>query len=200
VSKRCLVADDHPALVAAVAAFLAAHAYEVVGPATDGQQAVDLAAAEAPDVALVDLRMPRLFGSDLVREVVAASPNTRVVVYTADADARLARETLDAGAVGVVLKESPLDDLVRALRSVSGGHLYIDPALAGGTATRGQLTARERDVLSLLSEGLPQAEIGARLGISGETVRTHLRKASLRLGASTRTQAVATALRLGLIA
>ena len=197
---RCLVADDHPALTAAVTAYLAENGFDVVGPAADGRRAVALAEETRPELALVDYRMPRISGEELVRALVAASPATRVVVYTADADDTIARTVLDAGAVALVLKEAPLADVVRALEAALAGRSYLDPALAnpGRTATS-SLTQRELDVLGLLAEGLQHEEIGRRLGISSETVRTHLRKASDRLGATTRTQAVATALRLGLI-
>jgi DNA-binding NarL/FixJ family response regulator len=197
---RCLVADDHPALITAVSSYLAENGFDVVGPAPDGRRAVALAEEAQPELALVDYRMPRLAGEELVRALVAASPETRVVVYTADADETIARTVLDAGAVALVLKEAPLADLVRALEAALAGRSYLDPALA--TSARGgktALTQRELDVLGLLAEGLQHEEIGRRLGISSETVRTHLRKASDRLGAATRTQAVATALRLGLI-
>jgi len=196
---RCLVADDHPALVAAVSAYLAEHGFVIVGPALDGPSAVALAGDEKPDVALIDLRMPRLAGIQLIRGIAEASPGTRVAVYTADADERVAGEALAAGAAAVVLKEAPLADIVRALDSVLAGRSYLDPGLATLSTRSRKLTPRELDVLSLLAEGLPHEEIGRRLGISSETVRTHLRKASARLGASTRTHAVATALRLGLI-
>jgi DNA-binding NarL/FixJ family response regulator len=150
-------------------------------------------------VALVDFRMPRLGGLELVRALREAAPETRIVVYTADADQTLARDVLEAGATALVLKEAPLSDIVRALEAALAGRSYLDPAL-GSTSERTQrLTQRELDVLELLAEGLQHEEIGRRLGISAETVRTHLRKASERLGAATRTQAVATALRLGLI-
>ena len=197
---RCLIADDHPALTSAVASYLSENGFDVVGPAPDGRRAVALAAEQRPDVALVDYRMPRLSGPELVRALREASPETPIVVYTADGDERLAREVLDAGAVALVLKEAPLADLVRALEAALGGRSYLDPALARNPVPGGKLTQRELDVLGLLAEGLQHEEIGRRLGISSETVRTHLRKASDRLGASTRTQAVATALRLGLIA
>lgn len=197
---RCLVADDHPALTSAVTTYLSENGFDIVGPASDGRRAVTLATEEKPDLALVDYRMPRLAGSELVRTLREASPDTKIVVYTADGDERLAREVLDAGAVALVLKEAPLSDLVRALEAALAGGSYLDPALAKNTKPGGKLTQREIDVLGLLAEGLQHEEIGRRLGISSETVRTHLRKASDRLGASTRTQAVATALRLGLIA
>ena len=197
---RCLIADDHPALTAAVSAYLAANGFEVVGPVPDGRRAVALAEQEHPELALVDFRMPRLAGTELVRAILEVSPETRVAVYTADADERIAQDVLAAGAAALVLKEAPLADLVRALEASLAGGSYLDPALAKTNGVRGNLTQREIDVLCLLAEGLQHEEIGRRLGISSETVRTHLRKACGRLGAATRTQAVATALRLGLIA
>ncbi|HUZ83029.1 MAG TPA: response regulator transcription factor [Gaiellaceae bacterium] len=197
---RCLVADDHPALLAAVSSYLAENGFEVVGPVSDGRRAVALAAEAKPELALVDFRMPRLSGTELVRELKKVSPDTVIAVYTADADEAIAREVMEAGAVALVLKEAPLADVVRALEAALAGGSYLDPALQRGSAPNGKLTPRELDVLRLLAEGLQHEEIGRRLGISSETVRTHLRKASDRLGATTRTQAVATALRLGLIA
>jgi DNA-binding NarL/FixJ family response regulator len=197
---RCLVADDHPALCAAVSSFLGAAGFDVVGPAADGRRALELARAASPELAVVDYRMPRLAGAELVRGLRAASPETRVVVYTADADETTARAAFEAGASGLVLKEAPLADLVRALETVRG-RSYLDSAvMKNGAATAAQrLTTRELEVLTLLAEGLPHEDIGRRLGIGSETVRTHLRKASDRLGAATRTHAVATALRQGLI-
>jgi DNA-binding NarL/FixJ family response regulator len=195
---RCLVADDHPALTAAVSAYLAAQGLTVVGPATDGRTAVRLAIDHRPELALVDFRMPRLAGVELIGMLRAVSPETRICVYTADGDRGLAEEVLAAGAVALVLKESPLADILRALDAALAGRSYVDATLAPASP-KGTLTQRELDVLTLLAEGLPHEEIGRRLGISSETVRTHVRKASGRLEASTRTQAVATALRLGLI-
>lgn len=196
---RCLVADDHPALATAVCGYLAANGFEIVGCAADGRRAVTLATETKPDVALIDFRMPRLAGSELIRTLKELSPATAIAVYTADADESLAREVVDAGAVALVLKESPLADLVRALESALAGVIYLDPALPRPSAPNEVLTARELDVLRLLAEGLQHEQIGSRLGITAETVRSHARKASDRLGATTRTQAVATALRLGLI-
>ncbi len=196
----CLLADDHPALTVAIAAFLGENGFDVVGPVADGRRAVALAEKTQPELAVIDYRMPRLSGLELIQALREASPTTRIAVYTADADEALAQDVLAAGAVAVVLKEAPLPDLVRALEAALAGKSYIDPALTKATSSSCKLTARELEVLTLLAEGLQHEEIGRRLGISSETVRTHLRKASDRLGASTRTQAVATALRLGLIA
>jgi DNA-binding NarL/FixJ family response regulator len=203
VSTRCLVADDHPALLSAVVDYLESEDVTLVATAADGLQAVALAEREQPDVAVVDFRMPRLAGIELLTRLRDVAPNTRVVVYTAEADETLVRGAIGAGAAGVLLKESPLADLGRALAAASAGSTYLDPAVAGFGVGRASeepvLTTRERQVLVLLAEGLTHEQIGARLSISAETVRTHVRKASDRLGAATRTQAVATALRLGLI-
>ena len=195
----CLIADDHPALTTAVSSYLADNGFEIVGPAPDGRRAVLLATEAQPEVALVDYRMPRLMGTELIAALREASPETRICVYTADGDEKLATEVLEAGAVALVLKEAPLADLVRALEAALAGRSYLDPALARTRQAGTTLTPREIDVLGLLAEGLQHEEIGRRLGISSETVRTHLRKACDRLGATTRTQAVATALRQGLI-
>jgi two-component system, NarL family, nitrate/nitrite response regulator NarL len=204
---RCIVADDHPALVTAVVDLLGANGYDVVGTANDGQAALTAATDAAPDLALVDYRMPRLHGGELVRRLRQACPTARVAVYTAEADSSVVAEVLDAGAEAVVLKESPLGDLVRALDSVLAGRPYVDAALAS-VAFDGRLkavgapalTSRELEVLELLSEGLSHQAIARRLDIGSETVRTHARKAAGRLGAKTRTQAVASAIRLRLIA
>jgi DNA-binding NarL/FixJ family response regulator len=197
---RCLVADDHPALTVAVCDFLDEAGYAIVGPVADGVSAVALARAERPELAVVDYRMPELWGSDLVLALRAASPSTLVVVYTAEAGPEVVRGALAAGAGGVLLKEAPLADIARALVSVRAGRTYIDPG-AGRVDGAGPVepTPRELDVLNLVADGLTQAEIGVRLGIGAETVRTHVHKACKRLDAATTTQAVATALRLGLL-
>jgi len=200
MTLRCLVADDHPALTWTLSAHLSDSGYEIVGPASDGDLAVAFAASDTPELAVVDFRMPRLWGLELIAALREASPRTRICVYTASADASLARDVLEAGASGLVLKEAPLAAVAQALRALQSGGSYLDPTLAGAIPSGTKLTERELDVLRLLAAGLRQDEIGRRLGIGPETVRTHLRKACSRLGAGTRTQAVATALRLGLIA
>jgi two-component system, NarL family, response regulator len=201
--RRCLVADDHPALLSALTAVVQEHGFEIVGPATTGLHAIELAAAEQPPLALVDLRMPGASGTELLSRLAEAAPAMRIGVYTAEADTELAAAALAAGAHALVLKEAPLADLARALDALSAGGSYLDPALAGAafmnTPTLA-LTDRERQVLELLAVGCSYDEIAERLSLGAETVRTHVRKACTRLNASTRTQGVATALRLGLIA
>lgn len=201
---RCLVADDHPGLATAVAALLGEGGYDIVGPVGDGRRAVFAAAEELPDLAVVDVRMPHVGGVELVRKLREVAPEMRIVLYTADADQALVGQALEAGASALVLKESPLSDLCRALEAVLVGRPYVDPGLArlmiGPGARQAAPTGRELEVLRFVADGLSHEEIGARLEISAETVRTHVRNACDRLNATTRTQAVATALRRGLIA
>jgi DNA-binding NarL/FixJ family response regulator len=201
----CLVADDHPAMVEAICDILADDGIEIVGRAMDGEAALAKIETRKPDVAVIDLRMPRVSGIETTRLALAASPETAVLLYTAYGDRALLTEAIDAGARGFVLKEAPLADLVRAVRLVAGGGTYVDPVLAGALATAATdkiptLSQRERDVLRLLADGHSNQEIGAQLYISPETVRTHVRKAMAKLEADTRTEAVAKALRLSLIA
>jgi DNA-binding NarL/FixJ family response regulator len=202
-APRCLLADDHPALLGAVAAYLAENGFDVCATASEALQAVAAAAEHQPDVVVLDYRMPGLSSVELVRRAAVAAPAAALAVYTADADERLVVDALGAGAKAVVLKEAPLPDLLRALTTILAGGSYVDPALGVLSIARARrataLTERETAVLSLLAEGLTYEEIGARLSIGAETVRTHLQKACERLGASTRTQAVATAIRQGLI-
>jgi DNA-binding NarL/FixJ family response regulator len=201
-----LVADDHPAVVEAVADVLTEHGIEVAGRARDGNDALEQIELRKPTVAILDLRMPGQSGIEVARHVARSAPDTAVILYTAFGDRALLTEALDAGARGFVLKEAPLAEVVRAVELVASGRTYVDPVLAGvlsssaATDKRLNLTQRERDVLRLLADGMTNEEIGKNLFISPETVRTHVRKAMAKLDADTRTQAVATALRQSLIA
>jgi DNA-binding NarL/FixJ family response regulator len=200
------VADDHPAVVEAVADVLTENGIEVTGRARDGKDAADQIERDKPDVAILDLRMPGLSGIEVARQITKTSAETAVILYTAFGDRALLTEALDAGARGFVLKEAPLAEVVRAVELVASGRTYVDPVLAGvlsssaATEKIKSLTQRERDVLRLLADGMSNEEIGKVLFISPETVRTHIRKAMAKLDADTRTQAVASALRQSLIA
>jgi DNA-binding NarL/FixJ family response regulator len=198
---RCLVADDHPALVAAVSDFLEKQGFEVVGQARDGLAAVASALETKPDIALVDYRMPHLEGAELLAQLRENAPEMLIAVYTADTDQSIVGVVFDAGAHALILKDAPLGDLVNALEVIQSGRRYVDPALARvalGASDKPSLTPREAEVLAHVADGLSHDEIGKRLSISPETVRTHVRKACERLNARTRTHAVATALRQGL--
>jgi len=199
---RCLVADDHPALVAAVSDFLEKEGFDVVGRARDGLSAVASVRETRPDVALVDYRMPRLEGAELLEKLRESAPEMLIAVYTADSDQSIVGVAFESGAHALILKDAPLSDLGQALEAICSGRRYVDPALARVALTpstrKPALTPREAEVLAHVADGLSHDEIGRRLSISPETVRTHVRKACERLNARTRTHAVATALRLGL--
>jgi DNA-binding NarL/FixJ family response regulator len=199
----CLIADDHPAILRSIGAFLEDEGIEVTGLAVSGSEALRMLETRRPQVALVDQRLPDIKGIDVIRQAKRTSPETRILLYTGVADIALAREAMDAGGCGVVLKEAPLADVVRAVGVVASGATYLDPVLAGELASPSaaapELTKREREVLRDLADGLTNAEIGAKLFLSPETIRTHVRKAMTRLDAKTRTQAVAKAVRGGMI-
>jgi DNA-binding NarL/FixJ family response regulator len=206
VSERitCVIADDHPAMLTAIADTLERSGVEIVGRAPDGQEALAQIEAHQPQVALVDIRMPRLSGIEVATRAAVGAPSTAIIFYTAYGDRALLSEALDVGVRGFVLKEAPLPDLVRAVERVAAGDAYVDPVLAGVLVSAQSekvpsLTQREREVLRLLADGHSNEEIGKRLFISPETVRTHVRKAMAKLEADTRTQAVAIALRQSLI-
>ena len=206
MALRCFVADDHPAIVDAVSRFLASEEdVEIAGTAGGGADTVARVQELQPDVAVVDVQMPGIGGIEVARQLAAAGCPTGVIIYTGYAERAVVIEAIDAGARGFVLKESPLSDLVRAIRTVGGGQTYVDPVLAGvlagpdATARIPGLTKREREVLRLLADGMRNEQVGLELGISPLTVRTHIEKAMAKLEADTRTQAVANALRMSLI-
>ena len=199
-----MVADDHPAVLRSVCDILIDAGVDVVGRASNGEEAAAKIESTRPAVAVVDVKMPRMTGIEVAAHVSRTTPDTAVILYTAYGDRALLSEALDAGVRGFVLKEAPLQDLTRAVDMVAGGAVYVDPVLAGVLASAEserlpQLTKREREVLRLLADGLTNEEIGKRLFLSPETVRTHVQKAMRRLEADTRTQAVALALRQSLI-
>jgi DNA-binding NarL/FixJ family response regulator len=205
VRVTCVVADDHPAVLDAVSQFLDRRGISVVGRARDGEEALEQIEQFQPAVALVDILMPKLDGIEVLRRAHLSTPGTALLLYTGFSDRALLTEALDAGAQGFVLKEAPLDDLLRAVTTVAAGGTYVDPVLAGTLAVSvvgneaAQLTPGERDVLRLLAEGLANDDIALRLNVSAETVRKCIRKAMVKLDADTRTQAVAVALRERLI-
>jgi DNA-binding NarL/FixJ family response regulator len=206
ISIRCVLADDHPAIVDSVSRFLQdVEDVELVGRATNGARALELIERFTPDVAILDIRMPEIDGIEIARRLTGSGSATATILYTGAADRSVLLEALDAGARGFLLKEAPLDDLTRAIRILSGGGTYVDPALAGeltgprATERLHNVTKREREVLRLLADGMRNEQVARELSISPLTVRTHVKKAMLKLEADTRTQAVARALRESLI-
>lgn len=204
---RCVIADDHPAIIDAVSRYLAGvDDVEIVAQADNGDQALRLIEEHAPDVALVDIRMPGVGGIDIARRLSTEGSKTAVILYTGHSDRSLLLEALDAGARGFLVKEAPLDDLARAIRTICAGGTYIDPALAGVLAgpqaaeRLPTITKREREILRLLADGMRNEQVARQLSISPLTVRSHVKNAMRKLEADTRTEAVAKALRESLIA
>jgi len=200
----CVVADDHPAILQTICSHLERAGLHIVGRARDGEEAAMLVEAQRPTVVLVDARMPVLSGTAVIRRLSRTAPQTGAILYTAFDDAALLTEAFDAGARGYVLKDAPLEALPRAIETVAAGGVYIDPSLADVLISqlpngRPALTPRERDVLRMLADGHTNESIGKALFISPDTARTQLATAMAKLGASTRTQAVAVALRRELI-
>jgi DNA-binding NarL/FixJ family response regulator len=198
VSITCLVADDHPAVIDSLMRVLDGAGIEIVATARSGREVLAALELQKPRVALLDVRMPDVDGIELAREVRRRSPETAVVLYTASSNRTILGDALDAGVSGLVLKDAPLADIVRAITAAANGALYVDPALAG-VAGRVTLTEREREILRLLADGNSNEEVADRLFLSPETVRAHVVKASRKLGAKNRTHAVVEAMRLSLI-
>ena len=203
MSIRILVADDHPVVRTGVRALLANEPdMEVVAEASDGAEAVALYAAHAPDVVLIDLRMPQLDGVAAIRAIRAAHPAARLVALTTyEGDADIYR-ALDAGACGYLLKDTLGREVAGAVRVAAAGRRVIPPAVAARLAEytpRVDLTAREVEVLVYAGKGLRNREIAGVIGRTEETVKVHVKHIMAKLGASDRTEAVTIALQRGII-
>lgn len=202
----CVVADDHPAVLDSVSRFLEASGVDVLARVERGDEALAAIEQHRPDVALLDVSMEPMNGVEIARRLANRVHDCQAILYTGHRDASLLEQALDAGARGFVLKEAPLSELIRAVKAVAGGGTFVDGELSGSLAspraveTLSPLTAREREVLSLVAEGMTNDRAAEQLGISAETVQSHVRNAMSKLEADTRTQAVATALRQQLIA
>ena len=189
------------------------------GPAPPGNRAGDgdaeharladqlLSAEQAerrrPDVVIMDVRMPGMDGLEATKALVERVPEAAVLIFTAYSERSLLTRGLESGAKGYVLKEAPHQTLVRAIEKVSEGEGYIDPALMpaflSGKDREDLLTAREREILQLLADGMSNADVAEKLFISQETVKSHVRHILAKLEADTRTHAVAIALRDAII-
>ncbi len=201
-----LIADDHPVVRQGLRVLLSLHPdIEVVGEAGDGAEAVELAAAVAPDVILLDLKLPGLDGLGVLAELRDRNLPARVLVLTSVADSASVTVAMRGGAAGFLYKDVDPDALVRAVRSVHDGHTVLAPEAAGTlvrsrsrpTAVGGldALTAREREVLAQIAEGRSNREIARLLNMSEKTVKTHVSSVLAKLGVADRTQAALHAVR-----
>jgi DNA-binding NarL/FixJ family response regulator len=200
----CLIVDDHEVVREGLRLSLSrAEHIRVVGEAGDGRAAIELAERRKPNVVIMDVRMPGLDGLDATKELMEKEPNVAVLIFTAYSERSLLARGLESGAKGYILKEAPHETLVRAIEKVAGGDSFIDPALMpaflSGKDREDMLTAREREILQLLADGMSNADVAQRLFISQETVKSHVRHILAKLEADTRTHAVAIALRDAII-
>jgi DNA-binding NarL/FixJ family response regulator len=198
-----VIVDDHVALRRGMELLLRGHGHHVVGTADDAETAESVIRRRRPDVALIDLALPRESGAELTRRLLQEDPDIRIVLYTGAADERQLLDGLDAGAAGFALKSGDPDELEEAIRTVADGGQWIDPRLkpllarSNGNGRVHVLSPREREILGLLSQGLSGEEAAKQLFLSSETIRTHVRNAMNKLGAATRVHAVALALQRG---
>ncbi|WP_217914660.1 response regulator [Miltoncostaea marina] len=204
-----LVADDHPVYRDGLARAIADHpALELAGTAADGRRAMALIREIAPDVAVLDVRMPGLTGPDIVAEIAREQLGTRTLLLSAIADEHLIFDAVASGLDGYLLKDADRDAICSAIESIAAGRTVLAPeaqaALARGVRARESsrgpaISPREREVLRLTAEGMSAARIGEVLHLSPVTVKSHLHSLYEKLGVSERAAAVAVAMRLGLL-
>ncbi len=200
----CLIVDDHEVVREGLRLSLSrAPHVRVIGEASDGAGAVALVERRRPQVVIMDVRMPGMDGLEATKQIIEKVPETAVLIFTAYSERSLLGRGLESGAKGYILKEAPHATLLRAIEKVAGGESFVDPALMPtfltGKEQNDMLTAREREILQLLADGMSNADVAARLFISQETVKSHVRHILAKLEADTRTHAVAIALRDAII-
>ena len=203
---KCLAVDDHPAVREGLALLLSnAPDIDLVEAVDSGAVALESIDEHRPDIVIVDVRLGDMDGVAVVREIADRAPEVKTVVFSAYGDRGLLSDALAAGARGYVLKGSPPDDLVRAIRMVVAGEAFVDPSLAPTLLMiegkmDSPLSDREREILQLLAEGLHTDEVAGRISLSAGTVKNDIGRAVSKLEAKSRVQAVAIALRRALIA
>ena len=214
MTLRVVLADDEAMVRAGLRLLIDGEPdLEVVGEAVDGEDAVRVVAQTLPDVVLIDVRMPRVNGLDAARRILEHAPSTRVLILTTFDEDEVVDEAMRRGVTGFLLKSSPPEDLVEAVRRASAGQGVIDPSVVPGVIRRygaapaapdrapelDLLTPRETDVLRMVGRGYSNAEIAAELFLGETTVKTHLGRVLDKLGLRDRPRAIAFAYESGLI-
>ena len=200
---RVLIADDHPVVREGLRILISRREdMEVVAEATNGRETLSEAVRHKPDVALLDLRMPELDGADLITALTTRLPETKVIILSTFAGDEDIYSALRAGARAYLLKDSSREDMLTCIRTVHAGEAWISPGAAARLATRlgaPELTPREKDVLRLLVGGKSNKEIGNVLRVAEGTVKAHVSRIFGKLAVTARTEAVAEAVRRGLV-
>jgi two-component system, NarL family, response regulator LiaR len=205
---RVMLVDDHTMVRRGLATFLKVYPdLEMVGEAGSGLEAIELCAAALPDVILMDLMMPDMDGATTTRLIRQKHPKVQVIALTSYKEQEIVQSALQAGAIGYLLKDVSAEELARAIRAAHAGRATLAPEAAQALVhaanqppTPGQdLTERERAVLALMVEGLNNTQIAARLVVSPSTIKTHVSNILSKLGVASRSEAVALALRSGLV-
>lgn len=209
MSARVLLADDHRILREGLRRSLEAEGVDVVGEATDGEEAVELAEALHPDVVLMDVTMPVLDGVEATRRIRQRLPEVRVVMLTMHADEVTIARALRVGADGYLVKDCSTDEIAETIRLVAAGETALSRQVAVSMLAEVQTLApegpeevvskREEEVLQLIADGCSSAEVAERLFISQKTVKNHLASIYQKLDARDRTQAVLRAVRMGIV-
>ena len=198
-----LIADDHLVVRMGLAAIIGIEKdMTVVGEACDGREAVRLAAALRPDVIVMDLMMPKLGGADATEAILKANPAAKILILTTFGTSDELRRALNAGAVGALVKDSAYKQLIGAIQHTALGKRMISPEIERqlkASEQEPELTPRQIEILTYVAKGLNNREIARQIGIGPDCVKAHLKTAFSRLGAASRSEAVAIALRTGLL-
>ena len=202
---RLAIAEDQRMVRELLTALLAHEAdFQVVGEASSGREAIDVAGRLAPDVLVLDIGLPDLDGIEVARALRKSAPSVKLLTLSIHAERQFVRRMLNAGVDGYVVKSSAVQELVQAIRAVAAGKLYLSPDIArealpeAAAEEGGPLAARERQVLALLAEGKRSSDIGQSLGISTATVEAHRRNIMRKLGLHTIAELTKYAVRKGL--
>lgn len=207
---RILIVDDHPVTRDGLRTALSTSTdIEIVGEASTGEQAIDLVASEKPDVVFMDVRMPGMGGIEATRVLRVNDPDTKVILFTVDETRTAISEAIQAGVSGYLLKDSSAEELINAARLAMEGKAVIHPKLTMAfieevnlverTPTEASLSKRETEILQRVAFGATTKVVAEELGISPHTVKTHLERIFEKLGANDRAQAVAIAIRKGMV-
>jgi len=205
---RIVLADDHAMIRQGLKVILESEGFHVVGEASNGTEAVAVCQTTRPDVAVLDISMPLLNGLDAAQQIMNERPQVKIVLLTAHTQERYVLESLRHGVTGYILKENAADELVHAVRAVSGGAIYLTSKVSRSVLQafsektndpRDPLSARERQVLQLIAEGKGMKEIGSLLGVSSRTADSHRTNIMKKLGLYDTAGLVRYAIRTGLV-